>query len=181
MWSGTGVYPVSWCSFSSTVGLYGDTRIGSKSLTWAHRRSVDLLFPQPRLIDRLSLPVVDLLTFFRRTGKRPESCDSPRKSVCPSFYNQCPNDQRHLICQSDGNLHAWFTRQHTRQPGIFVPRRAAQHTTAMAPIMSIRRISRWPTFDVRPKTSLPPVECCQGVKPSMQQNLGRCQTPPLAE
>ena len=50
-------------------------------------------------------------------------------------------------------------------PGV-VPLRVAHRMTDIAPIMSSRRISRCPIFDVRPKTCLPPVECCRGTSPN---------------
>ena len=51
--------------------------------------------------------------------------------------------------------------------GSFVrPRRAAQRTTAMAPVIKSRLRSRWPIFDIRPSCGLPPVVCWRGTKPS---------------
>ena len=51
--------------------------------------------------------------------------------------------------------------------GSFVaPRRAAQLTTAMAPVINSRRRSRWPIFDILPSLGLPPVVCCRGTSPS---------------
>ena len=52
-----------------------------------------------------------------------------------------------------------------RFPELFLIR-VAQRMTDIAPMMSNRRISRCPIFDVRPKTCLPPVECCRGTRPS---------------
>ena len=46
------------------------------------------------------------------------------------------------------------------------PLRLACCTTAIAPVMSSRRVSRWPIFDVPPSRCLPPVECCRGTRPS---------------
>lgn len=46
------------------------------------------------------------------------------------------------------------------------PLRAAHRTTAMTPVISNHRISFWPIFDVRPRRSLPPLECCRGVRPT---------------
>lgn len=46
------------------------------------------------------------------------------------------------------------------------PLRLACCTTAIAPVMSRRRMSRWPIFDVAPSRCLPPVECCRGTRPS---------------
>ena len=51
--------------------------------------------------------------------------------------------------------------------GSFVlPRRTAQRTTAMAPVISSRLKSRWPIFDILPSRGLPPVECWRGTRPS---------------
>lgn len=33
-------------------------------------------------------------------------------------------------------------------------------------MISNRRISRWPIFEVRPSTCFPPLECCLGTNPS---------------
>ena len=38
--------------------------------------------------------------------------------------------------------------------------------TAIAPIINRRRMSRWPIFEVLPRSGLPPVECCRGTSPS---------------
>lgn len=46
------------------------------------------------------------------------------------------------------------------------PLRAAHRTTATAPMISNRRMSRWPIFEVRPSRSLPPLECWRGVRPT---------------
>ena len=46
------------------------------------------------------------------------------------------------------------------------PFRAAHLTTATAPTISSRRMSRCPIFEVRPSRSLPPLECCRGVRPT---------------
>ena len=47
-----------------------------------------------------------------------------------------------------------------------LPRRTAQRTTAMAPVISSRLKSRWPIFDILPSRGLPPVECWRGTRPS---------------
>ena len=44
--------------------------------------------------------------------------------------------------------------------------RDAQPTTAIAPMISNRRISLYPIFEVLPRTCLPPLECCNGTRPS---------------
>jgi hypothetical protein len=46
------------------------------------------------------------------------------------------------------------------------PLRAARRTAATAPMISNLRMSRRPIFDVRPSRSLPPLECCLGVRPT---------------
>lgn len=46
------------------------------------------------------------------------------------------------------------------------PLRAAQRTAVMAPMISSRRMSRWPIRDVLPSRALPPVESCRGTMPS---------------
>ena len=47
----------------------------------------------------------------------------------------------------------------------FVPCRLAYRMTAMAPATSSQRRYRLPCFDIPPRLSLPPVECCLGTKP----------------
>ena len=42
------------------------------------------------------------------------------------------------------------------------PFRTAERTTVIAPMISRRRISRWPLFEIFPRTCLPPVDCCRG-------------------
>jgi len=49
---------------------------------------------------------------------------------------------------------------------VFDPIIVAQRTTAIAPVMSKRRIFRCPIFDIRPRMALPPVECWRGVSPN---------------
>jgi hypothetical protein len=46
------------------------------------------------------------------------------------------------------------------------PWRSAQRTTAIAPVISRRRMSRWPIFEVFPNRCLPPVEARRGTSPS---------------
>jgi hypothetical protein len=46
------------------------------------------------------------------------------------------------------------------------PFRAAQPTTALAPMISRRRIVRSPLCEVPPSLCLPPVDRCTGVRPS---------------
>lgn len=40
----------------------------------------------------------------------------------------------------------------------------AHRITVIAPMIRSRRMSRWPIFDVRPRTCFPPLECCLGDK-----------------
>jgi hypothetical protein len=60
-----------------------------------------------------------------------------------------------------------------------IPFRLAHWTTDMAPMISNRRISRCPIFDVRPSRSLPPLECCRGTRPS-QAAKSRSRLPEIA-
>ena len=54
--------------------------------------------------------------------------------------------------------------------GSFVPpRRTAELTTAMAPMIKRRLRSRWPIFDILPSLGLPPVVCCRGTRPSQAE------------
>ncbi len=46
------------------------------------------------------------------------------------------------------------------------PRRSAQRTTVIAPMINSRLMSRWPIFDILPSRVLPPVEFCRGTRPS---------------
>ena len=46
------------------------------------------------------------------------------------------------------------------------PFREAERMTAIAPVINRRRMSRWPIFEVLPRSGLPPVECCRGTSPS---------------
>ena len=46
------------------------------------------------------------------------------------------------------------------------PRRQAWLTTALAPMISRRRIVRSPIFEMAPSRCLPPVDFCKGVRPS---------------
>ena len=49
------------------------------------------------------------------------------------------------------------------------PRRTAQRTTLIAPVINNRLTSRWPIFDILPSRGLPPVECCRGTRPSQAE------------
>ena len=49
------------------------------------------------------------------------------------------------------------------------PRRTALRTTAMAPMINSRLMSRCPIFDTLPSRDLPPVECCLGTRPSQAE------------
>ena len=41
--------------------------------------------------------------------------------------------------------------------------------TAIAPMINRSRMSRWPIFEVLPRSGLPPVECCRGTSPSQAE------------
>ena len=59
------------------------------------------------------------------------------------------------------------------QGSVVTPRRAAQRTTVMAPVINSRLRSRWPIFDVLPSLGLPPVVCCRGTRPSQAATPSR--------
>ena len=55
------------------------------------------------------------------------------------------------------------------QGSFVLPRRTAELTTAMAPMIKRRLKSRWPIFDILPSLGLPPVVCCRGTRPSQAE------------
>ena len=72
-----------------------------------------------------------------------------------------------LLASAIADTHPWLTRQHAVQPASLCPPfREAERMTAIAPIINRRRMSRWPIFEVLPRSGLPPVECCRGTSPS---------------
>ncbi len=75
------------------------------------------------------------------------------------FRHQRPHDRRHPVGQRHGSF--------------VLPRRAAQRTTAMAPVISSRLGSRWPIFDILPSRGLPPVVCWRGTRPRSPGRAGR--------
>ena len=52
-----------------------------------------------------------------------------------------------------------------------VPCCRAYRITAMAPVMSSHRKYRFPCFEILPRRSLPPVECCLGTSPIQAARL----------
>ena len=52
------------------------------------------------------------------------------------------------------------------QEAAGAPRRAAQRTTDMAPMISRRLRSRCPVFETCPSRALPAEECCRGTRPN---------------
>ena len=53
----------------------------------------------------------------------------------------------------------------------FVPRCRAYRMTAMAPVTRSHRKYRLPCFEIPPRRSLPPVECCLGTSPIQAARL----------
>jgi hypothetical protein len=74
---------------------------------------------------------------------------------------------------SDRHQHARLARQHVKLRGSLAPFRQAQRTMVIAPMIRSWRMSRCPIFEIRPRTSLPPVECCRGASPSRLQSRVR--------
>ena len=55
------------------------------------------------------------------------------------------------------------------QGSVVTPRRTAQRTTVIAPVIKSRLRSRWPIFDILPSFGLPPVVCWRGTRPSQAE------------
>jgi len=53
----------------------------------------------------------------------------------------------------------------SHEPGRMA-RRPIQFRRDIAPLISKRRMSDWPAFEMRPSRCRPPVECCLGTSPS---------------
>ena len=150
-----------------TAGRYGDTR------TW--RRSLELCgiiaFPDPDLTDHLTLPFVDLLT--RLTFPKPRrpivaqiaATVGTRKS---SPFASMAQTERAILLASAIATSIFGLRASMRcsQLPSGAPFRTAARTTAIAPVISSRRMSRCPIFEMLPRTCLPPVECCRGTSPT---------------
>ena len=64
-------------------------------------------------------------------------------------------------------LRSMILASHSR----LVPRCRAYLMTAMAPVTSNHRKYRLPCFEIRPRRSLPPVECCLGTSPIQAARL----------
>ena len=99
----------------------------------------------------------------RRSGRR-----SHRNPVILALRQHGPDRARHLVGERDRHQHAAACAP-ACAAASFPPARPsgkAQRTTAIAPVISSRRMSRCPIFEIFPRTCLPPVECCRGTSPS---------------
>jgi hypothetical protein len=127
-------------------------------------------FPDPDLTDQFDLtvrrssntldcPPVALADF--RSDR-----SSHRISIILRLRQHGPDRASHLVGERDCRKHPRFACQHAMEPRSGGPFRQAARTTAMAPMINSRLMSRWPIFEVFPRICLPPVECWRGTSPS---------------
>src|SRR3954452_11249904 len=178
------LYPVIGCGHVSGLQVrpdmaasrYGDMRTWRKSFVRALSSVAPVAFPGPDLTDHLILPYVDLLT--RPTFpqlRRPmlaqiAATGGTRKS---SPFTSMAQTERAILLASAIATSIFGLRASMRcsQLPSGAPLRKAERTTVIAPMISRRRISRWPIFEIFPKTCSPPVECCRGTSPSQVAKL----------
>lgn len=150
------------------AGRYGDARIMSKSAKRACVGSqLDSGFPDPDLIDHC--PAVHAFLTFPTCRSQVRCCISRRHRrripVVLLFRQHGSDATRHLVGQRDCHR-GFFNIKRASQEPSGARLRDAHRTTAMAPMMSNRRISRWPIFDTFPSRCLPPLDFCRGTSPS---------------
>jgi hypothetical protein len=143
-------------------------QIGTISLTRARRRSVRKLVRPIRSRDRLPLRFPSPRSHPRRQPgsfgftppppdpDRPVHCASAPRQSAPCGWPALPPPACAACAPSSAPSH---------DPSG-APFRSAHFTTAAAPMISRRRMSRWPIFEVLPSRSLPPLECWRGVRPT---------------
>ena len=151
---------------SMAAGPYGARRIASLSGLRAYRRAGRCRFARSRLFDRCPLP-------FRRPAHITGLARRPSDETAAGFRSSSwqiviAQTMRAILLASATTtsmrgLRAIIRASHDPSAG---PLRAAQVTTADAPMVKSRRISRWPILDVRPSRVLPPVAFCRGVRPT---------------
>src|SRR3954470_19716571 len=153
------------------AGRYGDTRTWRKSLIRALSSLALVAFPGPDLTDHLTLPFVDLLT--RPTFPKPRRLRLTQIAATAGTRKSSPfasmaQTERAILLASAIATSILGLRASMRwiQLPSGAPLRKAARTTVIAPMISRRRISRWPIFEIFPRTCLPPVECCRGTSPS---------------
>src|SRR3954453_6148822 len=135
------------------AGRYGDTRTWRKSFERALSSVASVAFPGPDLTDHLTLPFVDLLTRLTFPKlRRPMLAQiattvGTRKS---SPFASIAQTERAILLASAITTSIFGLRASVRwsQLPSGAPFRKAQRTTAIAPMISRRRISRWPIFEI---------------------------------
>lgn len=106
----------------------------------------------------------------RPTGFRcAAECSCRHRCRIPVIFPLCqhgPDATRHFVGAMATSMRGFFAIMRASQEPPGAPFRDAHRTTAMAPMISSRRISRWPIFEVFPSRCLPPVDLCNGTSPS---------------
>ncbi len=105
-------------------------------------------------------PIMASQSWFDQTAALPDPGNPP-------FGQHRPYRASHLIGQRHCDQHSGLRSSiRASHDPVRAPFREAHWMTAMAPMMSSRRISRWPIFEVWPSRCFPPVECWTGTSPS---------------
>src|SRR6185436_13923672 len=134
------------------AGRYGDTRTWRKSLKRALSSVAFIAFPGPDLTDHLTLPFVDLLT--RPTFPKPRRPMLAQITAAVGTRKSSPlasmaQTERAILLASAIATSIFGLRASMRcsQLPSGAPFRKVERTTAIAPMISRRRISRWPIFE----------------------------------
>src|SRR5215211_1882623 len=154
-----------------TAGRYGDTLTWRKSLERVLSSLASVAFPGPDLTDHLTLPFVGLLTrptFPKLRRPRLAQITATAGTRKSSPFASMAQTERAILLASAIATSILGLRASMRwsQLPFGAPLRKAARTRVIAPIISRRRISRWPIFEIFPRTCLPPVDCCRGTSPS---------------
>src|SRR3954451_22414853 len=139
------------------AGRYRDTRTWRKSLIRALSSLALVAFPGPDLTDHLTLPSVDLLTrptFPKLRRPRLTQIAATAGTRKSSPFASMAQTERAILLASAIATSIFGLRASMRcsQLPSGAPLRKAARTTAIAPMISRRRISRWPIFEIFPRT-----------------------------
>ena len=155
------------CGLKHAAGRYGDTPTRCNSDLRARSSLTHTAFPGPTSPISLPLPFPrppSPPTHQRRRRQAGASAD-PRYPW--SLLSIAQTDRAILFARAMAtSSRGFFAIIRPSHDPWAAPLRAAHRTTAMAPMISRRRMSRCPIFDVRPSLGFPPVVCCRGTRPS---------------
>ena len=163
-------------------GRYGIRRLGSKHQTELEALHVTLISPTPIWSIDFILASASP-AFLRLRCRLPQIAESGPPRNSSSLVIMAHSMRAILFASAMAasilGLRATMRPSHELSDG---GRALAPEITAMAPMISRRRMSRCPDLLVRPSLGLPPLECCRGTRPPARpRSRARDESSPSAE